>query len=84
MSCLRLWLNAPTLDDGDHSYWAPETALVAISKEKSTSKPTQKTSKKTDGKEGKENVDSLCCVSASCHGECADEGKYRGEAGKVF
>ena len=85
MSCLRLWLNAPTLDAGDHSYWAPETALVAISKDKSTSKPTQKTSKETDGKGGKENVDSLCCVSASCHGECADDdkGKDRGEAGKA-
>ena len=83
MSCLRLWLNAPTLEAGDHSYWAPETALVAISKDKPTSKPTQKTSKETDGKGGKENVDSLCCVSASCHGECDDKGKDRGEVGKV-
>ena len=76
MSCLRLWLNAPPLDAGDHSYWAPETA-VAICKDKPTSKTT---SEETDGKE---NVDNLCCDSG--HGRCAgdDKGNDRGEAGKV-
>ena len=74
MSCLRLWLNAPPLDAGDHSYWAPETA-VAICKDK----PTSKTTSEETG--GKENVDNLCCDSGRCAGD--GKGNDRGEAGKV-